>query len=46
MIPPQSLIVTASPPADVAEFWEALTAAAPDVFNAWFVLSPGCGTDD
>jgi len=45
-VPPQQLIVTSSPPEDVAAFWERMTEAAPEVFNAWFVMSPGRGQDD
>jgi hypothetical protein len=46
VIPPQHLIVTCSPPADVADFWEQMTAAEPDLFNAWFVMAAGNGQDD
>lgn len=40
LIPPQHLIVTASPPEEVADFWQHCTEAAPDLFDAWFVLAP------
>jgi hypothetical protein len=46
VIPPQQLIVTASPPQDVADFWAALAKDGPDVFNAWFVLAADRATDD
>jgi hypothetical protein len=46
VIPPQIIIVAFEPPDIVADAWEKLTAAGPDIFNAWFVLTHWTGRDD
>lgn len=46
MIPPQHIVVTCSPAEDVADYWATMTEAAPDHFNAWFVLARGVWVDD
>lgn len=46
MIPPQRLIVTCESPDVIAAFWEQMTEWSPGLFNAWFAVVPGRGTDD
>ena len=46
VIPPQHLIVTPEPAAVIADYWEQMTQAVPDLFNAWFAMVPACGAND